>query len=166
MDAFLTLILAVVFTQLGQPTNLLAVLALGLLVRVSATQAFFIGLVAGSIAIALAVRETQSALVLVGVAALSGTAVAVARPLPVPVVSGLAFTGGFALALNSPPQALTVKVAILEQTVICAAALTLLAATSWVRDVATDPWQRIGVRIFGSWIAASAILVLALRLAR
>jgi hypothetical protein len=27
-------------------------------------------------------------------------------------------------------------------------------------------WQRIGVRIAGSWIAASAILVLALRLAR
>ena len=27
-------------------------------------------------------------------------------------------------------------------------------------------WQRIGVRIVGSWIAASAILVLALRLAR
>ena len=31
---------------------------------------------------------------------------------------------------------------------------------------ATRPWQRIGVRIVGSWIAASAILVLALRLAR
>lgn len=24
------------------------------------------------------------------------------------------------------------------------------------------PWQRIGIRVFGSWIAASALLVLAL----
>jgi hypothetical protein len=30
----------------------------------------------------------------------------------------------------------------------------------------TRDWQRIGARIFGSWIAASAILVLALRLGR
>jgi hypothetical protein len=31
---------------------------------------------------------------------------------------------------------------------------------------AARPWQRIGVCIVGSWIAASTILVLALRLAR
>jgi hypothetical protein len=30
----------------------------------------------------------------------------------------------------------------------------------------TREWQRIGVRILGSWMAASAILVLALRFAR
>ena len=30
----------------------------------------------------------------------------------------------------------------------------------------TGDWQRIGVRILGSWIAAGAILVLALRPAR
>jgi hypothetical protein len=30
----------------------------------------------------------------------------------------------------------------------------------------TRAWQQIGVRILGSWIAASAILVLALRLVR
>ena len=30
----------------------------------------------------------------------------------------------------------------------------------------TRGWQRIGVRIVGSWIAASAVLVLALRFSR
>jgi hypothetical protein len=30
----------------------------------------------------------------------------------------------------------------------------------------TRAWQRIGVRILGSWMAASAMLVLALRFAR
>jgi len=32
-------------------------------------------------------------------------------------------------------------------------------------SAACSPWQKIGVRILGSWIGASAILVLALRLA-
>ena len=44
-----------------------------------------------------------------------------------------------------------------------ASTLALVAA---IAMHATRPWQRIGVRIVGSWIAASAILVLALRLAR
>ena len=37
-----------------------------------------------------------------------------------------------------------------------------------MRGLRRDPafWQRIGVRVAGSWIAASAILVLALRLAK
>jgi len=34
------------------------------------------------------------------------------------------------------------------------------------RPSAARPWHHIGVRVAASWIAASAILVLALRLAR
>lgn len=41
-----------------------------------------------------------------------------------------------------------------------------LALVIAIATQATRPWQRIGIRIAGSWIAASAILVLALRLVR
>ena len=43
------------------------------------------------------------------------------------------------------------------------AAVTLILVAAITADRTRD-WQRIGIRILGSWIAASAILVLALRL--
>ena len=42
--------------------------------------------------------------------------------------------------------------------------LLLIVTTELARRL-KQPWARIGARIFGSWIAASAILVLVLRLA-
>ena len=44
--------------------------------------------------------------------------------------------------------------------------LGVLAFVTLIACKADRPWQRIGVRIAGSWIVASAILVLALRLTR
>jgi len=44
---------------------------------------------------------------------------------------------------------------------VCARRVVTSIATG-----ADRPWQRIGLRVVGSWIAASAILVLALRLMR
>jgi ABC-type phosphate/phosphonate transport system permease subunit len=44
----------------------------------------------------------------------------------------------------------------------CVAAAILAIGTSQL----TRDWQRIGMRIVGSWIAASATLVLALRFVR
>jgi hypothetical protein len=46
------------------------------------------------------------------------------------------------------------------------AAFVTLALVAFLASHAARPWQQIGVRVIGSWIAASAILVLALRLAR
>ena len=46
------------------------------------------------------------------------------------------------------------------------AALAGLAFVAFIAMKAERPWQRIGLRSVGSWIAASAILVLALRFAR
>ncbi|MGB9367617.1 MAG: hypothetical protein WCE79_16540 [Xanthobacteraceae bacterium] len=155
------------FIQFAQPTHLLAVVALGLLVRsASPIIAFVLGLLTGSIAIAFAMRETPSTLVLLGIAAVAGMIAALARPLPILVASVLAFVTGVALALNSPPQAITTPEAIKEQITTGNAAVLLLAGSAWLAAKATRPWRRIGVRIAGSWIAASAILVLALRLAR
>jgi urease accessory protein len=45
-------------------------------------------------------------------------------------------------------------------------AVLVLVALAEVTARLTRHWQLIGLRVLGSWIAASAILVLALRLGR
>jgi hypothetical protein len=159
-------------TQFFVPTHLLAVIALGLLLGQGGRHLpvnlvlLALGLVTGSIVIASAVRETPAALVLLAVAAVAGFIVVLAW-VPPPYVRGvLAFFTGGAIALNAPPQALTISGAIGEQIGTAIAALLMLALVGFVTTKATRPWERIGVRVVGSWIAASAILVLALRLAR
>jgi urease accessory protein len=159
--------------QFFTPTHLLAVVALGLLAGQHARRmpvvtlaAFALGLAIGSIVIATAVRETPAALALLAIAAFAGIIVVIALPTKMPVASLLAFATGAALALNSPPQALTIPAAVVAQLGTGVAALGTLALVIGIAMQADRPWQRIGVRIVASWIAASAILVLALRLAR
>ena len=76
----------------------------------------------------------------------------------------LAAIAGAALALDSPPQAVTIAAAYatLAGTALGACAMLLVIAT--VAGHATAHWQRHGLRILGSWIAASAMLVLAVQL--
>jgi urease accessory protein len=99
-------------------------------------------------------------------AAIAGLIVAIGRPLPQVIQIALAFAIGVALALNAPPQAITIPAAIAAQITTGIAALAALGLVALVTSKAENGWQRIGIRIVGSWIAASAILVLALRLAR
>jgi hypothetical protein len=155
------------------PTHLLAVVALGLLAGhpsarfpVFLLAMFAIGLAAGSVAVASAIRETPAALVLLILAACVASLVLIATTLPSWVASLLAFAVGAALALNAPPHEITIAAAVAAQTGLAVAALATFAVVTFIAMKATRPWQRIGVRIVGSWIAASAILVLALRLAR
>ena len=153
------------------PTHALALLALGLLIgqeRASAPSiaAFIAGLTAGLVAIAWAVGETWAPDILLAAAAVSAGLIALAQPLPRIVPAGLAAVIGVALGLDSPPEVISVgaATAMLIGTGIGAGlAVALIAAggqhlTRW--------WQRLGLRIVGSWIVASAILVLALRYAR
>ena len=135
--------------QFFLPTHLLAVGALGLLIgqgrRVVPLAPFGLGLVAGALVIASAVRETPAATALLAIAALAA---------------------GGAVALNSPPHALTIPAAIAMQIGAGVAALGTLVLVALIASRAARPWQQIGVRVVASWITASAILVLALRLAR
>ena len=157
-------------TQFFLPIHLLAVVALGLLGGqarrpASTLTAFAIGLLAGSLAIAAAIRETQAATMLLTLAVIIGGSVVV-RPAPSWTHSALALAAGLTVALNSPPQVLTIPGAMAAQLGTALAALATLAIVTAVAMQATRPWQQIGLRIVGSWIAASAILVLALRLMR
>jgi hypothetical protein len=157
-------------TQFFLPTHLLAVVGLGLLIgqgvrRAVALALFALGLAAGAVALGFALRETPAAIALLALAALAGLVTALAWVPPWPLGGAICFAAGCAIALNSPPQALTIAAAVATQIGTAAAAFVMLALVAFIAATADRAWQRIGVRIFGSWIAASAILVLALRLA-
>jgi hypothetical protein len=158
------------FGQFFVPTHLLVVCALGLALGRGARPAlmltpFALGLLAGALIIASAVRETPAATALLAIAALTGMLVVLAWT-NVLLTGVLALAAGGAIMLNSPPYALTVPAAVAMQVGAAVAAFVTLALVAFLASHAARPWQQIGVRVIGSWIAASAILVLALRLAR
>lgn len=154
------------------PEHVLALVAIGLLVgqqpegRGALAATFAAGLVAGLTAIALAAGPSHANEVLIVGAAVGGLAVALARPLPPLLGWPLAAVTGAAIGLDSPPEVVDLRVATAMLVGIGLTALVLpmviAAAVGWLeRD-----WQRVGVRVAGSWEAAAAIMVLALRLAQ
>jgi urease accessory protein len=151
------------------PTHLMAVMALALLIGQQgwghgAVIAYAAAIIAGLGAIALAYVPTRAEEGVLAVAAVAGLLVALARPLPRSVGVLLAGAGGLALALDSPPEAISLRDANLALLGTAIGAVIVLLALLQVTTRLTRPWQRVGARILGSWIAASAILVLALRL--
>ena len=159
--------------QILLPTNLLALAALGLFIGQNTTQdlritfaLFAAGLFTGALLVAFALRDPPAAAALLVLAAIAGLIMAIARPLPPLIGHTLSFAAGVALALNAPPQAVTIPAAISAQLAIGFAALAATRLVALVASKAEKAWQRIGIRIAGSWIAASAILVIALWLVR
>jgi hypothetical protein len=77
---------------------------------------------------------------------------------------------GLALALDSPPETLSLAQANLElagTAVVALASVWAIARVSqWLNGPQAYQAGPMATRILGSWIAASAILVLALRLVR
>jgi urease accessory protein len=155
------------------PTHGLVLLGLGLLIgqqpadRRRLPQLLFgLALAGGLLGLALAVGETPAGDVLLVGAALSGALVAAAFRLPRLVLGPLALATGAAIGLDSPPEVISVQegVVMLIGTGLgatLALALVVTAAARMARD-----WQRIAVRVLGSWTAASALLALAVRFAR
>jgi hypothetical protein len=78
----------------------------------------------------------------------------------------LAAATGIALGLDSPPRAIALHVAVLALIGTWLGASLVLALVACTIRSLTRDWQQIGVRILGSWITASSVLVLALHLAR
>ena len=157
---------------LALPAHVLALLALGLLIgqqmagrRIVPLAAFVVGVSAGLTAIASGVGQTSAADVLLAVAFANGALVAMARPLPTLACALLAAITGVTLGLDSPPEAISIM--LLGTGLGASLALAaIVAGTSYIASVGDWNWCRIGARILGSWIAASAVLVLALRFAR
>jgi HupE / UreJ protein len=153
------------------PAHAISLVAIGLLLARDEDYAiplliYAAALIAGLFALTLAVGETRAGDVLVGVAGLAGALLALdwtpPRFLLWPLVAGAAA----ALALDSPPETASIEEANLMLIGTGAGALSALGAIIGGALQLKRPWQRLGVRILGSWIAASAILVLALTFAR
>jgi hydrogenase/urease accessory protein HupE len=148
-----------------------ALIGLGLMVgqqsrRRATLLAFAIGLMAGLAALAAAIGETRAPLVLLSGAALAGLAAAVGWPMPSILGAPLALIVGAAIGLDSPPRAASIAAA---NAALAGTALAAFAAVALIAAVAARlrrGWPRIGVRVLGSWIAAAAILVVTLQLAR
>jgi urease accessory protein len=153
------------------PTHVLALLAFGLFVgqqrrRLVPLVVFAVSLAAGLVAIALAVGETAAATVLLAATVLAGLSVALAWSPPVVVGSLLAAVFGGALALDSPPQAVTIQEGNLILAGTASGALLLVLIAAAASSAAMHHVARIAVRVVGSWITASAIMVLAVMLVR
>ena len=151
------------------PTHLMAVVALALLIGQQrrgrgAVIAYAAAIIAGLGAIAIAYVPERADEGVLAVAASAGLLVALARPLPRSVGVLLAGAVGLAVALDSPPEAISLRHANLALLGTAIGALLVLLALLQLTTRLTRGWQRIGARIAGSWIAATAILVLALRL--
>jgi urease accessory protein len=167
----MTALLAGLLHPLVVPAHVLAVAALALLIgqqdwRRIVPIAFSIAVLIGLSAIAMAYVPTFIEATLLAFAAIAGLLVALARPLPHGLGVLLAAAIGLSLALDSPPEALALKQANLTLLGTALGAVLLLLALLQGTSRLRHHWQRIGVRILGSWIAASAILVLALVLGR
>jgi urease accessory protein len=154
------------------PTHALALLGLGLLIGQPLAQKrwlpltlFASALAAGLIALALAVGETPAGTVLLACTAISGALVAAAFPLPFVLLATLAAAMGAAIGLDSPPEVVSLQeaVAMLIGTGL-GATIALGVVAEGAARMARD-WQRIGVRVLGSWTAASALLAIAVRVA-
>jgi hypothetical protein len=155
------------------PTHALAVLGLGLLIgqqrphwRWSVPLAYAVGLGTGFAAMVCAFAPQFSAEVLLAVAAANGALIALARPVNALIGCVLALVLGIALALDSPPGGISVKDAnVILLGTFCGAVILLWAVLA-VAGMLRRDWQKLGVRIVGSWIAASAVLILSWTFAR
>ena len=152
------------------PTHALALLGLGLLLgeqqkRWLPLTLFASALAAGLTALALAVGETPAGTVLLACTAISGALVAAAFPLPLVLLGTLAAAMGAAIGLDSPPEVVSLQEAIV---MLIGTGLGAVIALGLVAEGAARmarEWQRIGVRVLGSWTAASALLAIAVRVA-
>jgi urease accessory protein len=153
------------------PAHVLAIAALALLIGQqgwsrTAPIAYAVAALLGLGAIAMAYVPKFAEENLLALAAITGLLVALARSLPQALGVLLATTIGLTLAFDSPPEALSLMEANLTLLGTALGAVLLLLALLQGTARLRHHWQRIGARVAGSWIAATAILVLALRLVR
>jgi hydrogenase/urease accessory protein HupE len=152
--------------------HVLAVLAVGLLMgsqprwRWLPAISFVLGIAAGIAVMVSGAAPLYANETILGIAVLSGVLVALAWPLSIRIGIALAGVLGIAIVLDSPPETLSIREA--NQTLAGTAfgATVFLIAVRQAAQYARPLWARIAVRAAGSWIAAAAILALALRFVR
>jgi urease accessory protein len=155
------------------PSHALALFGLGLLIgrhpaekRLLPQIIFTLGLAAALLALALAVGETPAGAVLLVGVAISGALVAAGFRLPTLVLGALAGVMGAAIGLDSPPEVISLQDAVVMLVGTGLGAPIGLGVVIEIAARMARDWQLIGVRVLGSWTAASALLAIAVRFAK
>jgi urease accessory protein len=152
--------------------HVMAVLATGLLMGreprwgLMPVIGFVLGIAAGIAVMVSGAVPLYANEIILGIALVSGVLVALAWPLSVRIGIALAGVLGIAIALDSPPEALSISEANRTLAGTAFGATVFLIAVWQAARCARPMWARIAVRAAGSWIAAAAILALALRFVR
>ena len=153
------------------PAHLLSILVLGVLLGQQGAQRVQVAIVACLVALLVGLAASVPAAAisvevpLLAFAAVSGALVALARPLPVPAIAALGGVVTLLVGVDSAQEGLSGRgwlAAMLGSAI--SAYLLLLYAMVFAEWFGRREWQRIGLRILGSWAAASALLVLSLAL--
>jgi urease accessory protein len=155
------------------PTHAIGILSLGLLIgqqtphwRWPMALAYAAGLGIGFAALIWAFPPRFSTEVLLAATATVGALVALARAVRWFPACVLALAVGITLALDSSPGGISVQQANISIVGTFCGAVILLWVILEVVVIFRREWQKLGMRILGSWIAASAVLVLTWHLAR
>jgi urease accessory protein len=155
------------------PSHALALFGLGLLIgrhpaeeRRLPQTVFAFGLAAALLGLALAVGETPAGTVLLAAVAITGALVAAGLRLPALVLGALASVVGAAIGLDSPPEVISLQDAVVMLVGTGLGALIGLGVVIALAARMARDWQLIGVRVLGSWTAASALLAIAVRFAK
>jgi urease accessory protein len=156
------------------PAHALTLLAFGLMTgqqdkatRIVLAILFPVAMIAGILMIMFVTfRVEMVPVILLGCGAAAGLLTALAQPLPRIVPAAPLAVGGPALMIESVPSVVSKSDTILALAGTALAATLALGLVAWATAALTRDWQRIGVRIVGSWTAASVLLVLALQFAR
>ena len=153
------------------PAHLLSILVLGVLLGQQGAQRVQVAIVACLVALLVGLAASVPAaeisveVPLLAFAAVSGALVALALPLPVPAIAALGGVVTLLVGVDSAQEGLSGRgwlAAMLGSAI--SAYLLLLYAMVFAEWFGRREWQRIGLRILGSWAAASALLVLSLAL--
>ena len=161
----------------GLPAHVMMLLGVGLLLgqqdvarwRVPLygfISGLLLGLVAGPL-LTTPPLEQAAAVALLSLAVVFGGLIALARELPGFVLAPLMAFAGFALGFDSAPDgSLQQTLAALAGTgfSVVFAFLNVAMLAHYAKSNVRQAWQAIGLRVVGSWIAAAAIMVLALEL--
>jgi urease accessory protein len=150
-------------------THLLLLIALGLFYGQQGVKACLIAIKAFllSAAIGLAaswfVIEGNIDLLILGEAVIIGLLVATRPSIHWVWCSGIGIVAGILLGLDSNQETLSAmdRVVVLFGTLV-GVSLLLLYSVVFANYFNSKHWQRIGIRIIGSWISAIALLMLAL----
>lgn len=154
------------------PPHLLLLVALGLWIGQQGLRhievglpSFGAGLATGLAAAGLGYVSPLPVGLLLAPAAAAGLWVASARELPRGVIGAGSLAGGMLIGLDSVPDAGPPRDILLTLLGTGLGAGFLVVHEAALTEFLQRPWQRIGIRILGSWVGAISIMVLALAFA-